>query len=631
MAVGDRYGLKFEFETTGAQKFQRDLSAANREIRDVDSSSTQAKQSAGAMGAGMVVAANQALELAQKAIQAARAIREFAMAGVDAARVAQQFSGDLDALRRASGNAIDDTTLQRLDIMAKRTGLANKEVQAFTRVATKFARQEGREMAEVFQQLIDASPEQLEKWGILTSELVEQMKGLDTVQQKQALRQALVAEGMRITNEEIADGTHALERQGAQWDNFVSSLQEGAAAMLNSEGVSDALQKVTEDIANATNAIVTALEKWDSLLETMGEAVGIEDVGLASFFKVGWETSVIANIARAEVAYRNFLRYVREGAVVGAAADRADYVLTAQRAMQADKIEGAISDQARLGFAAADVDPDAATLAYFDTTFDFEDEPPKTPGARRKPLGDGLGIESFLSGLGPGFGADGSADFLGNIFTADEGGKAIRAIGSQIADGMREAGTEVGMLVQSLDELAQKQAELAKQTEDSLATQIEAYANLGSQGVASVGAWAAAFGASQKEMSYIRFGVESFEAIAAAARYDFWAASQHAAAATGALLVATGAFDGGGSGAGGAARAGGRAAGSGISRSTFGPTANLGAADEMPDRTVIQLQVDGRKLGEEAMRGANQSARTYRRRTTLDARAVNRGMGRSFP
>lgn len=648
--------IQIEAEHKGFRSAQRAMEGLSSKVTDL----------------GRNVKALIGLEIAEYLIDAAAAAREFAMAGVDASRVSAQFVGDLGALRRASGGAIDDTTLQRLDIMARRTGLASKEIAAFTRLATRLARQEGKELADTFQQLIDASPEQLEKWGVLTSELVEEMKGLDTVQQKAILRQRLVSEGMEITNEEIADGTHALERQGAQWDNFVSSLQESAAAMLDSEGASDALRTVTEDLIGAYNAVSTVVTAWDEMLGKMGETVGVEDVGLASFFKVGWETSVIANIARAEVAYRNFLRYVKEGAITDAAGERVDFILSAQRRMAMGAgMAGALSAGTtklpeEITFDDEDVDPftsdpgprrrrgpsefDKAIADARAAWFQFRQDRAQAVGeaaleerqrieeaglAMFNTLGNGLvdmvatagselGVGSWESGIFSTilFGEDPETQlemmrrFTGELENlSSTWGSFTQGMGAG-TDQIRGAIDALSTITAATPELEKANTNLGKGF-DKTTQAIGTYA---STGIGALSAFTGAFIEDQKTQAGIMAAFEAAQALASWP--DPIGIATHTAAAALFGAIAAGAFDGGG---GGAAR-GGAQAGAAFGAPTLADAFDGGGDRETEETTVIQLQVDGRAIGEASLRGANNSASTFRRGERLQANAV--GIGR---
>lgn len=672
------------------------LKRVERAKERLQGSTERARKETGRLGESMITTANQAMMLVDQTIQLGRAVHAFAMRGVDAGRVTDNFVGNMEALQAATGGAINETVLARMDQMARKTGLWGEEIEAVARLATQVSRREGEEFVTIFERMQDASPEQLEKWGVLTSDLVAQLQGLDTVQQKQMLRQELVNQGMAITNEEIAEGTHALERQTAEWENFVSSLEVGVAEMLGSDGVSGALQTMKDDLQAATENIIAAGSEFDSLMDTLGESVGIEDVGIASFFKLGWETSVISQIGKARDRYRQFIRLVGEGGALKTAGAAADMALTAQdglrRQQAVDELAALMADPSTQGTSSRNA-TSAARTAWWEANdgFDFTNDSSVTAwqrrqynqrGGRRRPRGSiqdvGRGAMNAFFGQsewnggsqwGGNMSREGGAvgglwntGFVDNLsLEGNRGGDMITGVGGGLGQLFESAVGPAGEFAEKLGEISDEMARQREEAEKtraaldrmvegsafgieeltrigelskrSLADQVAAYAGLGSKGVQAVGQYAQAFGAKQKDMAWLRGGVETFETAAALGRYDFWAASQHFAAATGAFAVAGGAFDsaGGGGGRGASMRGGGSSPGAGIGPSTFGPGANLDRSSDRQDRVYAQILVGRRVIGEVATEGQNTNARTYRSARALDARAISSSVGYSLP
>lgn len=412
-----------------SDEYRQALDRAAKAAKGLEKASDGASRSGKSLGESFFTTANQATQLAKEVIAAGKAVHEFAMAGVDASRVAKQFTGDLAGLRAASGNAVDDTTLQRLDIAARRLNMWGHEVEAFTRLATKLAREGGQEMADVFQQLIDASPEQLEKWGVLTSELTEELKGLDTVQQKQALRQALVNEGMQITNAEIAEQTSNVERLGTRWDNWVSDVQAGTAAIIESDGFNHALEEMGSTFDGIGDSIVSASGHLTDFLAEMGKPLGIEDVGITDLFDLFWYQTVIGPIHAASEAYQWLENQMSSGVVVKGARDAAKAALLAEEAAR-NRAAGAASiaelDEMLRELEANSTVPATRNQVSADRTETFFAETPEEfdftrPGALNdpKPRGRkrkrGTGLSMGISGL---FGVGQDAARFGA--TADE-------------------------------------------------------------------------------------------------------------------------------------------------------------------------------------------------------------------
>lgn len=300
--------VRTQFTEEGFRELQAKLDQLEQDFSELQAKSKKT-------GESFATTANQAAELAGKVKQAAASMGEFVAKGAEAVRVARDFEGDLDGLKKASGNAVDETTLQQMDIAARRMGLWAKETEAFTRVAAKF-RKPGQSIAEMFETLGDASPEQLEKLGILTSDLIEELKGLDTVQQKQVLRQAIVAEGMQITNEEVAAMTHEVEIAAASWDNFVSDLQVGAAELFAASGAGE---KLNSTLDNMKAAISVTSENLTWFANEMAKPWGKEDVGVINVMDLFWEQTVIGPINQAIESYLTLERLLSSGAMASVA------------------------------------------------------------------------------------------------------------------------------------------------------------------------------------------------------------------------------------------------------------------------------------------------------------------------
>lgn len=654
--------------------------------------------STGVQDLGRNIKAMLGLEIAEYLLSAAGAAREFAMAGVDASRVAKQFTGDLGGLRAASGNAVDDTTLQRLDIAARKLNLWGHEVEAFTRLSTKLAREGGKEMADVFQQLIDASPEQLEKWGVLTSDLVEELRGLDTVQQKQALRQALVNEGMKITNEEIQAQTSNVEKLSTRWDNWVSDVQAGTAAIAESDGFNHALETMGSSFDSIGTAIGDATDKLGGFLSELGKPVGLGDVGVAELFDLFWYSTVIGPIKLASDAYNYLEQQLTSGTVVRGARDAAKAVLLAEEAAR-NRAEGAkavaelealMASQETQGTASPrnTVAAERADTYFAETTPGFDFTLPgalddKTPGPRRRrgpsefdkaiadaraawfqfrqdraqavgeaaleerqrieeaglamfnTLGNGLvdmvatagselGVGSWESGIFSTilFGEDPETQlemmqrFTGELENlSSTWGSFTQGMGAG-ADQIRGAIDALSTITAATPELEKANTNLGKGF-DKTTQAIGTYA---STGIGALSAFTGAFIEDQKTQAGIMAAFEAAQALASWP--DPIGIATHTAAAALFGAIAAGAFDGGG---GGAAR-GGAQAGAAFGAPTLADAFDGGGDRETEETTVIQLQVDGRAIGEASLRGANNSASTFRRGERLQANAV--GIGR---
>lgn len=667
-------------------------------------------------GLGDGIKAMLGLELAEYFVSAAKAAREFALAGVDASRVAAGFRGNLDELRKASGNAIDDTSLQRLDTMARKTGLASSEIASLTRLATKFSRESGQEMAATFQQLIDASPEQMEKWGILTSELTEELKGLDTVAQKAVLRQALIAEGAAITNAEIEAQTHSVETLSAQWDNAVSSMQEWTAAAIESDGARDVANYVTDSVEGLNAALVASAEAWYALDPGIGAvARSLEEAGagmdllteaaksalgpLVTFgntiskvksaletnasntvlneienFKAdeqarGWRELRdrmldVVNIINAQEnaqenaanamedfsyryreANREYIKALEErrraenlddldsGELMGKDPKKRDRITLGAKkpsrgrsgpsefdkaiaSTQQKILDGWVQFRQDWAFQRweAQKEFEAESIAMFESVASI------VTGVAEGVLPDngaweqGL-LSRLLMGPEPETTLEMMARFTGEL-------DSLSASWSNLTTGMGSGADQVKGVIDAFStltaaspQLEEAQGKLGKGFDKS-AQAIGTYA---STGISAISAFTGAFVEDQKVQAGL---MSAFEAAMALASWpDPVGIATHAAASALFGAVAAGAFDGGG---GGSAR-GGAQAGAAFGAPTLADAFDGGGAGETQETTVIQLQVDGRTLGEASLRGANDVSSTFRRGETLQADAVGAG------
>lgn len=164
---------------------------------------------------------------------------------------------------------------------------------------------------------------------------------------------------------------------------------------------------------------------------------------------------------------------------------------------------------------------------------------------------------------------------------------------------------------------------------DGADNELEAVTSLASAGISAASSFASAFTDDIKIIAGFKAAENFAAALESAARFNFFSAGLHTASGVQYSLVAAGAIKSGGAGGSAGAGAG---AGGPLSQS-FSPSLpdNRRDRDDLLETLIVQLQVDGRLLGEEAARGLNQSARIFRNGPALSRGTVRQGAGVAFP
>lgn len=257
------------------------------------------------MGGMFLVAANQGVELAKSLVDAGKAAAEFAMKGEEAQRVAAGFTGDLDSLQRSSAGLVDNTTLQRLDQMAKGISETNDVLIDFDdvlAVATdRFAKGLGGSVAENAEKILKGEAEAFRELAIGVTEADARLQGLSESRKKAMMTQIAASEAESINLANIDQSTIALSQASVQWENLVSDLQVGAAEFLQTSGildiVSDAVAGLTDwfgenkamisDIATKGLKFLTrGFETLGPVIEIVADVVLVLADGLTDFLDV---------------------------------------------------------------------------------------------------------------------------------------------------------------------------------------------------------------------------------------------------------------------------------------------------------------------------------------------------------
>jgi len=282
--------LKIKQDETGGKKVQESLqrtsaafyetARASRETaaatRETSSGFGGAAASAGMVGAAFLTAANQAAELAQKAIGAAGALVDFAKAGANAADIGARYSalGDavatMQALKAATANAVDETSLQRFAALASEYGLTAQEAEAAARGVTVFAARQGRgfEVAKLLNDALKGNVGTLRELGIVVDKSSEAFEGMSAIEKKAAVTKALTTAATKEELEALDSQTIAMAQAKTTFDDLLSNVQVFTAELLVGSGALDGFkevmaqgQKVLADNREAIATIVGALTR----------------------------------------------------------------------------------------------------------------------------------------------------------------------------------------------------------------------------------------------------------------------------------------------------------------------------------------------------------------------------------
>lgn len=222
------------------------------------------------------------LELASYLASAASGALEFAKAGDEARRVASAFVGDMRALRAASAGAVDDTSLQKMDQLARSVAEATgvtQDLNAVLLVASdRFAKGLGGSVGENATAILNGEAEAMRKLGIVIDMADSRLVGLDETRKKAMITQIAAAEAANVDRAAIEGGALSFSQASTAIDNLVSDIQVMAAEFLQSSGVmdivGDAVRGLSEWFGENRELIQSIAGKALKLLST-----GLNDLG----------------------------------------------------------------------------------------------------------------------------------------------------------------------------------------------------------------------------------------------------------------------------------------------------------------------------------------------------------------
>jgi hypothetical protein len=256
-----------EHRVTGQDK----VTAANKEVAGSFDGVADGMKSVFGKGGIAVVAANQAIQLAQELGQLVKAAGELAKTGAQLSDLERAFEGlggtaeDMDKLRDAFANAVSDRTILRMANTAASLGITTESFEKLGRVAVQQAKITGESVDFLLESLVTGvareSPRRIDNAGIVIANSAERMRleleklGVSADEATAAMRKTalanLIAEEAAALS--AAGGFKSLGAEvasiGVQLENMKDRAAQGFAEFLESEGILDAMSAGLESAA----------------------------------------------------------------------------------------------------------------------------------------------------------------------------------------------------------------------------------------------------------------------------------------------------------------------------------------------------------------------------------------------
>lgn len=169
---------------------------------------------------------------------------EFSKGGAEAARVAKNFQGEIEPLRSASADLIDDTSLQKFDKLRREIKLTSEEYENLLAFAASRKAEGLGEASDTALKALKGEAEGLREVGLVIDTSTEAYEGLTEAQKKAQVAREVAAAGAKINRDDLQSEALALDRSQVALENFISDLQVFAFETLQSSGALDLLTDV---------------------------------------------------------------------------------------------------------------------------------------------------------------------------------------------------------------------------------------------------------------------------------------------------------------------------------------------------------------------------------------------------
>jgi hypothetical protein len=262
--------IKHTHESVG----QGQVAAANRAVGQSFESLGQQMGSVFGRGGTAAIAANQALELAQKIASLGPAAADAAKAGAVARDVARSFAalGDavpaIEALQAAVAGTVDETTLQQFALLGEEMGLTAEASTGLAQRITLLAEEQGRlgDVSELLARAQKSPMEAFKELGVLIDVNAEQYKGLSEAQRAQVILQEQSALATQEQVDALDSAQASILRVETKLADMTSQAQAAFSEWLEGSGVIDL-------VSAALNGAAKFIEENASLFETMGDII----------------------------------------------------------------------------------------------------------------------------------------------------------------------------------------------------------------------------------------------------------------------------------------------------------------------------------------------------------------------
>lgn len=230
-------------------------------LSDVDTKAKGAAAGAGSfsgmlsglVGGGLLSGATTALKgLADKFLEVANFVHEFAGEGAIANDVAARFTGNMQRLNASVAGTLDETTIQRFFEQFQKIGLAEADIENLNKRMTELTYElnDGRSVAEGLKKILEGSAEGMREYGVVIDVASEQFQGLSESQKKLAIALEFANQGKATDLSLMNSQAMAMDQAETQYANFISTLQGFVAETVMSEDVLGTFSELLDMVAD---------------------------------------------------------------------------------------------------------------------------------------------------------------------------------------------------------------------------------------------------------------------------------------------------------------------------------------------------------------------------------------------
>jgi hypothetical protein len=249
-----------------SDSYQAALKRTRESTDEVASSTGSANAGLAGIAGGFLIAANQAIELAQKVAAAGAAIWEFGKAGAKVADLGTSFTAlggktkDIDALRTALAGTVDDAALIKMSNTARSLGVDVSRLPDLAGIAGKASMALGEDIGFMFDSVVKGSAREsaliLDNLGIQIKDSAGQLAkvyaDMGVEAEKATADQRAAAFATVVTNNagklsalDLANSQGAAYAQvEAQLKNFIGQIQVSVAEGLKQAGMFERINEV---------------------------------------------------------------------------------------------------------------------------------------------------------------------------------------------------------------------------------------------------------------------------------------------------------------------------------------------------------------------------------------------------